>query len=437
MLEGDANDYVGKGLSGGSLVVRPPDAARFAAEDNVIVGNVVLYGATSGRAFFRGLAGERFAVRNSGVVTVVEGVGDHGCEYMTGGRVVVLGPTGLNFAAGMSGGIAYVLDLDGAFRARCNTELVGFDEISGDDAEELRELVAGARRPHRLHGGRRACSSAGRRVARPLREGDAARLQAGARRARADRGAGEPAVTSGGREELAMGDPRGFLRIERAGSRSATRSERVHDYRQYFALPARQTLREQGGRCMECGVPFCHEGCPLGNRIPDWNDLVYRDRWQDALVAAPRDQQLPRVHGPDLPGAVRVRMRARHQRRPGHDRADRAGDRQPRRSRRAGSRPSRPTAAPARGRRRGLRARPGLAVAAAAQQARPQGHGLRARRGARRAAALRRAGREAREVDHRPPGDAARGGGRSSSPATPTWAGRGRRGAPRAATTRW
>ncbi len=141
-LEGDANDYVGKGLSGGTIVVRPPRAATFAAEDNVIVGNVVLYGATAGRAFFRGLAGERFGVRNSGVTTVVEGVGDHGCEYMTGGRVVILGPTGLNFAAGMSGGIAYVLDVDGGFRDRCNTELVGFDDISPDDAEELRGLVA-------------------------------------------------------------------------------------------------------------------------------------------------------------------------------------------------------------------------------------------------------------------------------------------------------
>jgi glutamate synthase domain-containing protein 3 len=140
-LEGDANDYVGKGLSGGTIVVRPPEAALFAPEENVIVGNVVLYGATGGRAFFRGLAGERFAVRNSGAHTVVEGIGDHGCEYMTGGRVVVIGPTGLNFAAGMSGGIAYVLDVDGGFRGRCNTELVGFDEISGDDAGEIRALV--------------------------------------------------------------------------------------------------------------------------------------------------------------------------------------------------------------------------------------------------------------------------------------------------------
>jgi glutamate synthase (NADPH) large chain len=136
-LEGDANDYTGKGMSGGLLVVRPPREAAFTAEQNVIVGNVVLYGATSGRAFFRGLAGERFAVRNSGAIAVVEGVGDHGCEYMTGGRVVVLGPTGLNFAAGMSGGVAYVLDLDGGFRSRCNTELVGFDEITCDEALEL------------------------------------------------------------------------------------------------------------------------------------------------------------------------------------------------------------------------------------------------------------------------------------------------------------
>jgi glutamate synthase domain-containing protein 3 len=140
-LEGDANDYIGKGLSGGTLVVRPPEGITYPAESNVVIGNVALYGATSGRAFFRGLAGERFAVRNSGAVAVVEGVGDHGCEYMTGGRVVVLGPTGINFAAGMSGGIAYVLDDDGGFRARCNTEMVGFGEISALEANELCALI--------------------------------------------------------------------------------------------------------------------------------------------------------------------------------------------------------------------------------------------------------------------------------------------------------
>jgi glutamate synthase (NADPH/NADH) large chain/glutamate synthase (ferredoxin) len=142
-LEGDTNDYTGKGLSGGVVSVRPPRAVgeHFKAEENVIVGNTVLYGATSGRAFFRGLAGERFAVRNSGAWAVVEGVGDHGCEYMTGGRVVVLGPTGRNFAAGMSGGVAYVLDEDGSFSARCNMGMVGFDEISAADAIELRAMI--------------------------------------------------------------------------------------------------------------------------------------------------------------------------------------------------------------------------------------------------------------------------------------------------------
>ena len=149
LLDGDANDYCGKGLSGGTIVVRPPAGSTFVAEDNVIVGNTVLYGATSGRAFFRGLAGERFAVRNSGAITVVEGVGDHGCEYMTGGRVVVLGPTGLNFAAGMSGGIAYVFDALGDFRARCNTELVGFDAIMPEESEDLRGWVD----EHRLRTG--------------------------------------------------------------------------------------------------------------------------------------------------------------------------------------------------------------------------------------------------------------------------------------------
>jgi len=141
-LFGDANDYTGKGLSGGVLTVRPPEDVTFKAEENVVIGNTVLYGATSGRAFFRGMAGERFAVRNSGVEAVVEGVGDHGCEYMTGGRVVVLGATGRNFAAGMSGGIAYVLDPDGRFPARCNMDLVDFEAIDEREAQDLRRLIS-------------------------------------------------------------------------------------------------------------------------------------------------------------------------------------------------------------------------------------------------------------------------------------------------------
>jgi glutamate synthase domain-containing protein 3 len=141
-LRGETNDYTGKGLSGGVVSVRPPERARFRAEENMLVGNTVLYGATAGRAFFRGLAGERFAVRNSGVHAVVEGVGDHGCEYMTGGRVVVLGRTGRNFAAGMSGGIAYVYDVDRRFEGRCNMELVELEPLTEEDAQEVKALIA-------------------------------------------------------------------------------------------------------------------------------------------------------------------------------------------------------------------------------------------------------------------------------------------------------
>jgi len=137
-LEGDANDYVGKGLSGGKIVVFPPRGATFVPEENILIGNVALYGATSGEAYFRGVAGERFCVRNSGASAVVEGVGDHGCEYMTGGRVAVLGPVGRNFAAGMSGGIAYLLDLDPGC---VNAEMADLDPLDEEDAAFLQDLV--------------------------------------------------------------------------------------------------------------------------------------------------------------------------------------------------------------------------------------------------------------------------------------------------------
>jgi glutamate synthase (ferredoxin) len=141
-LEGDANDYWGKGLSGGRLVVFPPRQSTFASHENVIVGNVCLYGATGGEAYVRGIAGERFAVRNSGAVAVVEGVGDHGCEYMTAGRVVVIGRTGRNFAAGMSGGLAYVYDLDGQFARRCNTQMVDLEPLAApEDLEFVRTML--------------------------------------------------------------------------------------------------------------------------------------------------------------------------------------------------------------------------------------------------------------------------------------------------------
>jgi glutamate synthase (NADPH/NADH) large chain len=140
-LEGDANDYFAKGLSGGIVVCFPDRTANFVAEENIIIGNVALYGATSGEAYVRGVAGERFGVRNSGATAVVEGLGDHGCEYMTGGRVVVLGATGRNFAAGMSGGIAYVYDPNDAFPALVNYEMVELEPLDDADREWLRATV--------------------------------------------------------------------------------------------------------------------------------------------------------------------------------------------------------------------------------------------------------------------------------------------------------
>src|SRR5258708_30255481 len=162
-LTGDANDYVGRGLSGGVLAIARRPESPFAPDEQVIVGNTVLYGATSGRAFFNGRAGERFAVRNSGALAVIEGVGDHGCEYMTGGTVVVLGTTGRNFAAGMSGGLAYVFDEDGAFVTRCNRDMVALEavETAGQaaEAEMGRHLIeehamrtGGAKAPQLLEG---------------------------------------------------------------------------------------------------------------------------------------------------------------------------------------------------------------------------------------------------------------------------------------------
>jgi glutamate synthase (NADPH/NADH) large chain len=140
-LEGEANDYFGKGLSGGKLIIYPDKEAGFKAEENIIIGNVAFYGATSGQAYIRGMVGERFCVRNSGVNAVVEGVGDHACEYMTGGRVVVLGKTGRNFAAGMSGGIAYVFDAARSFEKLCNKEMVELEAMTAEDKTEVKGMI--------------------------------------------------------------------------------------------------------------------------------------------------------------------------------------------------------------------------------------------------------------------------------------------------------
>ena len=149
-LIGEANDYVGKGLSGGRLVVRPPEETGIVPEDSIIVGNTVLYGAIAGECYFRGVAGERFAVRNSGAIAVVEGAGDHCCEYMTGGVVVVIGKTGRNFAAGMSGGIAYVLDEDGTFEERCNLAMIELEPIPAEEEASSRASRASRATSNRM-----------------------------------------------------------------------------------------------------------------------------------------------------------------------------------------------------------------------------------------------------------------------------------------------
>ena len=153
-VRGDANDFLGKGMSGGRIIVTPPDGALFPPHENVIVGNVVLYGATGGEVYLHGMAGERFAVRNSGAKAVVEGVGDHGCEYMTGGVVVVLGATGVNFAAGMSGGLAYVYDESELFDTRCNLDMVDVETVWRE--EDIRQLRAMIENHCRYTGSRKA-----------------------------------------------------------------------------------------------------------------------------------------------------------------------------------------------------------------------------------------------------------------------------------------
>jgi glutamate synthase (NADH) len=343
-LEGDANDYVGKGLSGGRLIVYPPKQSKFKAEENIIIGNVCLYGATSGEAFIRGVAAERFAVRNSGANAVVEGTGDHGCEYMTGGRVVVLGSTGRNFAAGMSGGIAYVLDTAHTFASKVNQEMVELGKVN--DPREIAEL-RGLIEDHRHYTG----SEVADRVLhdfhhllplfvrvmphdykRVLEEEAVKAKEEKMRQSVIDlipsrtasqvnlaeegiedvlhRGVPTPAAlmsrqSSRARIEPAVGDvedsllddttqkqrlkkldkTRGFMKYTRLTESYRPPRRRVKDWNEISHRLTESELRYQSARCMDCGVPFCQSdtGCPISNIIPKWNDLVFKGQWQDAL----------------------------------------------------------------------------------------------------------------------------------------------------------
>ncbi len=289
---------------------------RFVAEDNIIIGNVALYGATSGGAFFRGRAAERFCVRNSGAKAVIEGVGDHGCEYMTGGRVVILGPTGRNFAAGMCGGIAYVWDVHKDFAPKCNMGMVELEASRGGRGHR-RAARADRAAPgvHRLDGrgdgssttGRSRCASSSRscrpttNACSPSARGT---TRKSSRRSRATRPvrSWRTLADKVGRFVAWVSRP-ASKSIRRRACRIATPRERVRDFREIFTQPADEHLRNQGARCMDCGVPFCQslDGCPIDNLIPEWNDLVYQGRWRDALDRLHKTNNFPEFTGRTCP----------------------------------------------------------------------------------------------------------------------------------------
>ncbi|KAB1205039.1 Glutamate synthase [NADH], amyloplastic [Morella rubra] len=346
-LEGDSNDYVGKGLSGGKIVVYPPRESKFDPKENIVIGNVALYGATLGEAYFNGMAAERFCVRNSGAKAVVEGVGDHGCEYMTGGTVVVLGKTGRNFAAGMSGGIAYVLDLDGKFQSRCNLELVDLDRVEEDrDIMTLRMMV----QQHQRHTSSELAKEVlanfenllpkfikvfpreyKRVLAKMKAENGSKDAVEHASREAEEQDEAEPmekdafeelkklaAASLNEKSSQKVEDAyplkrptrvpeavkhRGFISYEREGVQYRDPNVRMNDWKEVMqeSKPG-PLLKTQSARCMDCGTPFCHQensGCPLGNKIPEFNELVYQNRWREAL-----DRLLETNNFPEFTGRV-------------------------------------------------------------------------------------------------------------------------------------
>ncbi|KMU86587.1 glutamate synthase [Coccidioides immitis H538.4] len=333
-LEGDANDYVGKGLSGGRLIVYPPRGAVFKAEENIIIGNVCLYGATGGSCYFRGVAAERFAVRNSGATAVVEGVGDHGCEYMTGGRVLILGSTGRNFAAGMSGGIAYVLDVNGDFHTRVNTEMV---ELSGiEDPAEVASVRSLIEDHHHYTGSEiaaRILSDFTRALShfvkvlptdykRVLEE--EATKKAGAKKIAFTPAQSPNLASKEHREEAKKSDildiedsitdsktekkrttlildkTKGFMKYHRRNEKYRSSKTRTRDWAELSQRLNEDELKYQSARCMDCGVPFCQSdtGCPISNIIPKWNELVFQNQWQDALNRLLMTNNFPEFTGP-------------------------------------------------------------------------------------------------------------------------------------------
>jgi glutamate synthases, NADH/NADPH, small subunit len=355
-LEGDANDYIGKGLSGGRIIVYPPTESKFKAEDQIIAGNTAFFGATSGAAFIRGIAAERFAVRNSGAIIVTEGTGDHGCEYMSGGRVVVLGSTGRNFAAGMCGGIAYVLDMAQDFVDKVNTQTVELSQVT--DPTEI-AFLRGLIEDHRHYTGSevadRILGDFNRILPRFVKvlpfdykkvlekeklkaeeaktnelnaflksikedpeadvtNGEAAKIKKGhvhhPRNAVSARdGHQEPKVadvedtildTGVEKKAIAKLDKlKGFMKYKRRNEKYRSSKDRTKDWGEMTSRLSKDELKHETARCMDCGVPFCTSdtGCPISNVIPKWNELVFQDRWFDALQRLMMTNNFPEFTG--------------------------------------------------------------------------------------------------------------------------------------------
>ncbi|MCO5574703.1 hypothetical protein L7F22_028493 [Adiantum nelumboides] len=346
-VEGDCNDYVAKGMSGGRMIVYPPKGSAFKAEENIIVGNVCLYGATSGNAYFRGIAAERFAVRNSGAEAVVEGVGDHGCEYMTGGRVVILGTTGRNFAAGMSGGIAYVLDMRGDFAGKCNPEMVELGPVKdAHDIAELRNLIENHKHytgstvaDHVIHHFHhllpRFVKVMPLDYKRVLEEEAAKAAEEKKRSSHVDllgtlsrHGSQvDVSVTEDKEQDAAravkhepqvvdvedsmvddetqkarlskLDKTRGFMKYKRLGEHYRTPTKRIKDWNELSSRLTESELKYQTARCMDCGVPFCqtNTGCPISNVIPQFNNLVFKGQWKDAFYSLMKTNNFPEFTG--------------------------------------------------------------------------------------------------------------------------------------------
>lgn len=309
-LEGDANDYVGKGLSGGRIIVYPPVTSipSFKSEENVIVGNVCLYGATGGQALFRGIAAERFCVRNSGADAVCEGVGDHGCEYMTGGRVVILGTTGRNFAAGMSGGIAYILDLEQNFKKNCNLAMVDLEHVvDREEALSLKALIMEFVKCTGSEVGQRVLSQwhtilpkfvkvFPRDYKAVLAKKKLELLPPSVPESSDNPSTKAPIIIDiedGVTDEVALikksenlDKLRGFMKYKKQTDHYRNPKKRVNDWKEINGRLNMSELKVQAARCMDCGVPFCQStstGCPIGNVIPKWNDLVFKNQWREAL----------------------------------------------------------------------------------------------------------------------------------------------------------